>query len=205
MAGSMAVSRQAWCWRRSWGFYILTCRTQKDNTCHTEHSLSIGDRNACPPQWHTSSNKATPPNSALWPKHSLPYMSLWGPQLFKPSQVSCGSHSGHHRFSYHFARCEAAALQVGADMGDRGMSPAKDSLLLWRLFPLRNHPSVSYGGCAMMAVPQWLCHGTVPSEIYQDFKLSVTLPTEQYLLLSILFCLILGVYIWDMVCTAISL
>ena len=37
----MAASRQIWCWRRSWEFYILMCRQQKELMCHSGCSLSM--------------------------------------------------------------------------------------------------------------------------------------------------------------------
>jgi hypothetical protein len=59
---SMAVCRQAWHWRRSWEFYIWISRQQEETATP---SLAWASETSVPtPQWHTSSNKATPPKSA---------------------------------------------------------------------------------------------------------------------------------------------
>ena len=35
MAGSMVAHRQTWCWRRSWEFYIQSCRQQEERGIRT--------------------------------------------------------------------------------------------------------------------------------------------------------------------------
>ena len=84
----MVACRQAWSWRRSWEqrrSYILICRQQEVNW--TRHSLSIGDFKARPhtssKKGYTSSNKATPLNSAT-------PCELMGPITFKWPQWDTG-------------------------------------------------------------------------------------------------------------------
>jgi len=52
--------------------------------------LSVWQPIAHPPQWHTSFNKATPPNPSqvlpLSNDQAFKYMRLWGPFVFKPPQ-----------------------------------------------------------------------------------------------------------------------
>jgi hypothetical protein len=48
MVGNVAVCRQTWCCRRSWEFYILLRRRQKETVFHTRWSLSIGNFKAHP-------------------------------------------------------------------------------------------------------------------------------------------------------------
>ena len=104
MVGSMAASRQTWCWRRSWELYILIqkmdvtvfCRPPGDGPFHTGWSLSIGLQSP-PHQWHITSTLRkhlhiitrphSPPNSVvtLGPVgQAFKHMSLWVPNLFKP-------------------------------------------------------------------------------------------------------------------------
>ena len=76
IVGRMAVGRQTWCWSRSWEL-LETARRQRE---HTGNGMSFWSLKAHP-RWHTSSNKATPPN----PSQTVPsmnnqafqYMSLW--------------------------------------------------------------------------------------------------------------------------------
>ena len=106
IAGSMATCRQAWCWRQSQEFYILIHRQQGETVCHTEHSLSIEDLKACPPpQWHTSSQKATttptrsePPNSATPCGPSIQTGVYGGGLLFKPLTRGQGLYQGRSQF-----------------------------------------------------------------------------------------------------------
>jgi hypothetical protein len=83
--GSMAASRLTWCWRRSWKFYILIHRQQKRTVSHTGRSLSTYPQSP-PPQWHSSSNKATPtltrPHLLIVPLlmgQAFKHMNLQGP------------------------------------------------------------------------------------------------------------------------------
>ena len=58
--GRYGSSRQAGYWRRSWEFSILTIDSKEG----LSSTVGIGDFKICPPQWHTSSNKVTLPDSA---------------------------------------------------------------------------------------------------------------------------------------------
>ena len=77
MVRSMVACMQTWCRRRSWEFYILICRQQREIVNNTGYSLSTGDLKPTP-QWHTSSNKATPPIVPLPVDQTFKPMSLWG-------------------------------------------------------------------------------------------------------------------------------
>jgi hypothetical protein len=83
--GSLSASSQAWCWRRSLEFYPRSEGCQKETVFHPGQSLNTRSPESLPTWRHTSSNKATPPNSA--PSH--------GPSIFKPPQWALGfqSHS----------------------------------------------------------------------------------------------------------------
>jgi hypothetical protein len=69
----MAAFRQARCWRKASGEGSL--RQLRGSCLLPWQSLNIGgDLQSPPPQCHTSSNKATPPNSS----------TLYEPSIFKP-------------------------------------------------------------------------------------------------------------------------
>jgi hypothetical protein len=57
--------------------------SKEETVCHTGQSLSTGDLKAPPSLWHTSSNKAKPPDSVIPYRQAFKHMNLWEPYLFK--------------------------------------------------------------------------------------------------------------------------
>jgi hypothetical protein len=82
--GSMAASRQAWC-RRSWGFIIFIWRLLAEYCLLKLKWVSCFPH----PQWHTYSNRATPS-----------YSALFGPSLYKPSQITSLSMNMNYNPNY---------------------------------------------------------------------------------------------------------
>jgi hypothetical protein len=74
LVARMVVPRQTWCWRRSWEFYILICRQQKETVYHTGHSLSIGDLKACP---YSGILPPTKPHFLKIPFPMYKYSNIW--------------------------------------------------------------------------------------------------------------------------------
>jgi hypothetical protein len=92
----MAAYRQTLCWGSSWEFYILIQRSQKGTGFYTGCSLSIYVRpQSPPPQWHTSSNKATPTPTRPPPNSSIPYRPSIQTWVF-PGHT----YSNHHNTSH---------------------------------------------------------------------------------------------------------
>lgn len=61
---------QTRCWRRSWEFYVLIHRQQQETVTLSVTAWASMRPQSLPPQWHTSPNKATPPNGVPpWAKH----------------------------------------------------------------------------------------------------------------------------------------
>ena len=77
--------------RHDAGEVVLNWR-QPGGDClfHTGRSLSTGNPQSLPTQWHISSNKATPPNSAI--NH--------GPSTFKPPHPWKSKGRQHHSFRF---------------------------------------------------------------------------------------------------------
>jgi hypothetical protein len=84
MAGNITACRQTWCWRSQDHYYFLIPRQPgRDSSTDSQEAViphwaepEHRSPQSPPTQWHTSSNKATHPNSA----------TSRGPNTFKPPQ-----------------------------------------------------------------------------------------------------------------------
>ena len=140
----MAVSRQTWCWR-SWEFYILIHRQQKETDCHTGCNLSIGDLKAhphsdtLPPRPHLVSTSSL--RVPLPMDQAFKHISLWGPLI----QTTINHIHTHLPFCQ--CRCYSRSRIVQLSVGEH--SPRKVGPVLLQVLHLLVPMSGSLSLCTV--------------------------------------------------------
>lgn len=126
MGVSLAKCRQTWCWRGTWGFYILICWQQEEKDSVLGLNFLKSQRPPTGrqffPKGPTYSNKATISNSSqVVPFLMTMYSNIWA--------YWSQSYSNHQCLK----RPEAGIRNTGSEGGDLFcVGPGKRTQILWK-------------------------------------------------------------------------